>query len=408
LYAILPSIHVRNATPLPPDNDSMSKKYKTGNDTQSKSRRTAKTWKKGSSSNEHYAKKRSYDAQEDAVPNRAVTMNLRMKNLQHKERLSLAGALEGQVIDSTGRSWIVECRDTITNETTLYDCLVGRSITSENPSSTLVAVGDRVAFRTEPTSGETNGLPIGVLLLVRERATKLARESAGRDGMEQVIVSNIDQLIILMAAADPFYNRRLIDRYLIAAELGNVAPIICINKLDLMDKAFVREDLKVYSEILGIPTLLVSAEKHTNIDALRELLTGKSSVFSGPSGVGKSTIVNLLLNDEVQATTEVSAKKQKGSHTTTFSTIFPLPGGGYILDTPGIREFGIWGLDPSDVSFYFHDFDEYRLKCRFAPCSHIHEPHCAVKAAVEEGEIDPERYESYLRLLETMADKRER
>jgi ribosome biogenesis GTPase / thiamine phosphate phosphatase len=386
----------------------MSKKYKGSADTQAKSRRTAKTWTKGSSSKELYAKKRSWNSHEDSVPNSAVTMNPRMKNIQHKERLTLVGAIEGQVIDSTGRSWIVECKNAATHEITLYDCVVARSITTENPSSTLVAVGDHVAFRTEPSSGETNGLPNGVLLLVRKRATKLARESAGRDGMEQVIVSNIDQLIILMAAADPFYNRRLIDRYLIAAEIGNVEPILCINKIDLMDKAFVEEDLKVYSEILGIPTLLVSAEKQTNIGALRERITGRSSVFSGPSGVGKSTIVNLLLNDAVQATTEVSAKTQKGLHTTTFSTIFPLPGGGYILDTPGIREFGIWGLEAADVSFYFHDFDPYRLECRFTPCSHIHEPHCAVKAAVEAGEIDPERYESYLRLLETMADKRER
>jgi ribosome biogenesis GTPase len=210
-----------------------------------------------------------------------------------------------------------------------------------------------------------------------------------------------------MSAADPFYNRRLIDRYLIAIELGNLEPIICINKIDLMDEDFVREDLTVYSEMLGIPVLLVSATKKKNLRALKTLLSGKKTVFSGPSGVGKSTLVNMLVGDEVQSVTEVSAKTQKGLHTTTFSVIFPLPeaqfpDGGYILDTPGIREFGMWNVDAEDIPFYFHDFDDYRLECRFTPCTHTHEPHCAVKAAVEAGEIDPERYESYCLILESM------
>ncbi|MCU0428012.1 MAG: ribosome small subunit-dependent GTPase A [Candidatus Kapabacteria bacterium] len=378
-----------------------SKKYKPSQETLSKSRRTAKSWSKGSSEKQFYAKKKQWDEEEDAVPNRAVSMSPRLKNIQQKTSLPSENTFEGHVIDSTGRSFIVQRASEEINVGALYDCVVSRSVVTENPASTLVAVGDRVLCRAEPVSGEIDLLP-GVIIKIAERRTKLARESAGNDGIEQVIVSNIDQVIILMAAADPFYNRRLIDRYLIAAELGNVEPIICINKMDLMDETFVREDLAMYAEFLGIKTLFLSAEKKRGLETLSPVLQGKTTVFSGPSGVGKSTLVNMLIGEEAQITTEVSAKTQKGLHTTTFSKIFPLPEGGYILDTPGIREFGIWDMTKEDLAYYFHDFDEYRLECRFTPCTHTHEPGCAVKGALEQGWIDPERYESYLNILETL------
>ncbi len=378
-----------------------SKKYKPSQETLSKSRRTAKSWSKGSSEKQFYAKKKQWDEEEDAVPNRAVSMSPRLKNIQQKTFLPSENTFEGHVIDSTGRSFIVQRTSEEINVGALYDCVVSRSVVTENPASTLVAVGDHVLCRAEPVSGEIDLLP-GVIIKITERRTKLARESAGNDGIEQVIVSNIDQVIILMAAADPFYNRRLIDRYLIAAELGNVEPIICINKMDLMDETFVREDLAMYAEFLGIKTLFLSAEKKRGLETLSPVLQGKTTVFSGPSGVGKSTLVNMLIGEEAQITTEVSAKTQKGLHTTTFSKIFPLPEGGYILDTPGIREFGIWDMTKEDLAYYFHDFDEYRLECRFTPCTHTHEPGCAVKGALEEGWIDPERYESYLNILETL------
>jgi ribosome biogenesis GTPase len=379
-----------------------SKKQNPKQDTLSKSRRTAKSWTKASSEKQFYEKKTQWNNDDEVVPNHAVSMSPRLKNIQHKTTLPTVNTFEGWVIDSTGRSFIVErLSDGGENDARLYDCVVSRSVVTENPASTLVAVGDRVLCRIEPVSGEMAILP-GVIILVKERKTKLARESAGRDGMEQVIVSNVDQVVILMSAADPFYNRRLIDRYLVAIELGEVEPIICINKMDLMDEAFVREDVAMYAEHLGITTLFVSAEKRKGLDELHNVLQGKTTVFSGPSGVGKSTLVNLLLGEEAQITTEVSTKTQKGLHTTTFSKVFHLPQGGYVLDTPGIREFGIWGLDKEDLAYYFHDFDDDRLQCKFTPCTHTHEPECAVKAALEAGAIDPERYASYLNILGTL------
>lgn len=220
-----------------------SKKQNPKQETLSKSRRTAKSWTKASSEKQFYEKKTQWDNDDEVVPNHAVSMSPRLKNIQHKTTLPTVNTFEGWVIDSTGRSFIVErLSDGGDNEARLYDCVVSRSVVTENPASTLVAVGDRVLCRIEPVSGEMAILP-GVIILVKERKTKLARESAGRDGMEQVIVSNVDQVVILMSAADPFYNRRLIDRYLVAIELGEVEPIICINKMDLMDEAFVREDV---------------------------------------------------------------------------------------------------------------------------------------------------------------------
>jgi ribosome biogenesis GTPase len=380
----------------------------------SKSRRTAKTWAKESSRKQHYdttkqySEKRRYDVEDDeAMPLHAVSMTPRLRNIQTKHRLDTTGLLTGQVISSTGRSWIISCEvaegEDLSSLRVQYDCVTTRSMITENPDSTLVAVGDVVSFKPDELSGEIEGLPTGAIMLVHERRTKLAREAAGRDGMEQVIVSNIDQLVILMAAAEPFYNRRLIDRYLIAAEQGELAPIICINKIDLMDEAFVRDDMAVYPEQLGIPLYVVSAVTGQGLSELAEALAGKVSVVSGPSGVGKSTLVNILLGDEIQATTNVSTKTQKGLHTTTFSELFALPHGGFLADTPGIREFGMWNVEREDVQFFFHEFDECRYQCRFTACTHTHEPDCAVKAATEAGMIDMQRYESYVNLLESLA-----
>jgi ribosome biogenesis GTPase / thiamine phosphate phosphatase len=347
-------------------------------DHRAKSRRAAKTWAKESSVKEHFKKKRIDTAadSDDAVPLAPVSMTPRLRSIQAKLNFDPSELLAGQVVDSTGRSWIVQTEHVQTEHVQTehvqteqaeraeraerYECLVTRSIVTDNPASTLVAVGDYVLFKPDSISGERAGNPTGAIYAVKERHSKLARRAAGRDGIEQVIVSNVDNLVILMAAADPFYNRRLIDRYLIAAEQGGLAPLICINKIDLMDEAFVRDDLAVYAEQLGVPVMIVSAERQRGIGELRSALAGKVSVFSGPSGVGKSTLVNLLLGRTIQATSEVNQRTQRGQHTTTFSELFalPQPAGGFIADTPGIREFGMWQIERDELPFFFHEFDD--------------------------------------------------
>ncbi len=361
---------------------------------ESTARRAKKTWVKG---------ERRDVRDDEAVPLHAVAMKPRSRDIvRHNEEDALEG-MKGRVVASFARNWIVEHIREDREGAEFYECTPSRSIVSNNPSSSLLAVGDTVVFQPlEQDEPPADRYRQGVILAVEERTTKLAREAAGRVGSEQVIVSNVDQVVMIMAAADPFYNKRLLDRYLIEAELGRLEPVICINKIELMDPDFVAEDMAVYGEHLGVPVLLVSAKTGQGMDELAAVLADKTSVFSGPSGVGKSTLLNMLIGNEIQATGEFSKKYQTGVHTTTFTRLFRLPHGGYVADTPGIREFGIWNVDRANLSFYFHDFDEFRHDCRFPMCTHTHEPGCAVKEAVEEGAIDPQRYESYCNIFGSM------
>jgi len=278
-----------------------------------------------------------------------------------------------------------------------YKCVPSRSIVTENPNATLLAVGDTVWFRTDESDES-----LGIILLVEERKTKLARSATGQGDMEQVIGANVDQLIVLMSVIEPSYKKGLIDRYLVAAQRGELQPVICINKIDLGDEVAVHDDLRFYSEKLNIPIVCMSATEQFNINALRDLVKNKTSVLSGPSGSGKSTIINVLLGEEVQITADVVEKWKKGQHITTFARMFRLPEGGYILDTPGIREFGIWDISREELAFYFEEFNIYLEDCKFPSCTHTHEPTCAVKAALDSGELDADRYNSYIRLFESL------
>ncbi len=322
-----------------------------------------------------------------------------VRRLVRKEGSIPDDAVEGIAKASLGNLYLVEEKAT----SDLYECNIAGRIISPNESSTVVAVGDDVHFIPGSEIGDETGLPVGTVVKVSERKTKISRRAPGNKPMEHVIAANISRIMILMAAKTPRYNRRLIDRFLVAAELGDVEPIICINKIDLVDVGELKQAFSVY-EKLGIPVIFISATEGTGIDKVTEKLSGESTLFAGPSGAGKSTLLNRLLGKEVQAVKEISEKTAKGRHTTSFIRMFDIGGDTRVVDSPGIREFGIWGIEREELPLYFHDFHEFHYECKFAPCSHIHEPGCAVKEAVREGNIDPERYESYLNIYDSMPE----
>lgn len=262
-------------------------------------------------------------------------------------------------------------------------------------SHTIVTVGDLVDYVED--LHETGQ---GVIVRVHPRRTFLSRKAAGRAIREQVLVANVDKLAIIVAADLPPYKKRMIDRYLIAAEKGGLEPAIVVNKVDLSDPVRVIIDLVVYAD-RGIPVFVVSAKSGHGLKGFREYLSSSVTLFAGPSGVGKSSLTNCLTDAERQIA-DLTRKYAKGRHTTSAATIVPLTEGGAIVDSPGLREFAIWQVELDELPFYFEEFTPFAFSCHFQPCSHTHEPDCAVRTAVEEGVLDIERYESYIILYDEL------
>jgi ribosome biogenesis GTPase len=204
----------------------------------------------------------------------------------------------------------------------------------------------------------------------------------------------MDLVVVVVAVADPPLHPGLIDRYLIAIERGGAGAAICVNKCELGSGDTIEPVLKPYRS-LPAPVVICSAHTGAGIDDLRAIIAGKLCVFVGHSGVGKSSLLNALLPGAGAATGGVSEVTGKGRHTTTRSQIYDLTGGARVIDTPGVREFGLWKLDLAEVRLYFHDFDEAAASCRFSDCTHLHEPDCMVRAQVEAGLIAPARYRRY-------------
>lgn len=236
-----------------------------------------------------------------------------------------------------------------------------------------------------------------VVVEVLSRKSRFSRRQPGRGPLrEDVLVANLDQLLVTFSHRQPPINLRLLDRFLVMAEHQAVVPQIVVNKCDLA-RAGDLEWQRTYTSI-GYTVLNVSAETKEGLSALKDALRDKISAFVGPSGVGKSSLINQILPDLDLGTAEISAHHGKGRHTTRVASLHPLPEGGFLADTPGIRELGTWQLPAQDLDRCFPELVPHLGLCAFRSCSHTHEPGCAVVEAVESGRIDPGRYESYLRL----------
>ncbi len=253
----------------------------------------------------------------------------------------------------------------------------------------VVAAGDVVLFRPE-------GHDAGLIVRIEPRHGVLCRTSKGR---QHVMVANIDQMLIVASVAEPMLKPNLIDRLLVTAEKSKIRPVVCLNKVDLVDLANLQPLMGVYGQ-MGYQVLALSATTGFGLPELRELMRGQQSVVVGQSGVGKSSLLNAIEPGLDLRVNSVSSDSQKGRHTTTTGQLIPLDAGGYVVDTPGIRQFQLWDVIPEEVAGFYRDLRPYVSLCRFPDCTHTHEADCAVKGAVADGHLDARRYESYCHLLE--------
>ena len=252
-----------------------------------------------------------------------------------------------------------------------------------------IAIGDHVLFSPDRRRVEE----------VLPRRTALSRTDPHNPHLQRVIAANIDIVVNVVSLHSPPLSPGLIDRYLIATGKSGAEPLIAVNKVDLLSAPEDVAPLAPYQDA-GIPLVLCSAQTGQGIETLLDALRGKTCVFSGHSGVGKSSILNALDAALDLDTSSVSVATNKGRHTTTSSALYELPNGAIVIDTPGIREFGLWDVSRSDLARYYREFDDY--PCAFADCTHSHEPGCGVRIAVDSGLIPGPRYQGYLRILATL------
>jgi ribosome biogenesis GTPase / thiamine phosphate phosphatase len=250
----------------------------------------------------------------------------------------------------------------------------------------------------------------GVILKIEERGNYLSRKvpkirGAGYKGerLEQIVASNIDNFFIVSSVANPPFNYKTLDRILVAGESSGLNINIIINKIDLDSDGFIDFWKKLYEKI-GYNVFMTSAKSNEGIDKLKEHLHGKKNLFFGQSGVGKSSLLNTMFSELTLKTGIISSFTDRGTHTTVTGVMIKVDPSTYIIDTPGIREIAPYGITKEDLSHYFIEFLEIQKNCKFSTCTHSHEPGCAVIEAVQDGDITAERYDSYLRILETIED----
>jgi ribosome biogenesis GTPase / thiamine phosphate phosphatase len=292
--------------------------------------------------------------------------------------------VEGRVLSIASQEINVQYKEMV------YSCTLRGVLKKEKTTKkNLIIVGDLVLFDRDQL----------VISKIQPRHSLLSRQENYSRKKEQLIAANIDSVFITSAAARPTFKPHLIDRYIIAAMKGNIEPIILFNKIDVSeDLEHLKKAILLYKK-LGFKVLTTSCKTYEGIDQLKDTMKNKASLFAGQSGVGKSSLINIITGLSLK-TLEVSEKNFKGRHTTTSACLIPLDFGGWCIDTPGIRTFGVWDLTIQDLQSYFPEIDELRSGCHFPNCSHTHEPKCAVLDALVREEISEIRYQSYTKLLE--------
>lgn len=320
---------------------------------------------------------------------------LRKENRPEPEDSLFGEAQEGQVISRFGQHADIEAADG-----SVQRCNLRRTIKS-------LVTGDRVVWRAALQNNE-EGRVNGIVEAVHERESVLTRPDF-YDGIKP-IAANINQIVIVSAIL-PELSLNIIDRYLVACETLGVEPLIVLNKIDLLNdesRDQVNDLMNIYRNI-GYRVLEVSGYTNEGIDALTAALAGRISIFAGQSGVGKSSLLNTLLPENADIlVNNVSDVSGLGQHTTTASRLYHFPHGGDVIDSPGVREFGLWHLTPEQVTQGYTEFRDYLGGCKFRDCKHGDDPGCALREAVENGEISAERFENYRRILESMAQVKPR
>lgn len=371
---------------------------------------------------------RAFHEDEDRITDAANVENVRAKGELSRKRTIIVDDEDlpqveetqwqpGVIIGVHGRVCRVQSEKRET-----WDCSVRRVLrTLLIAQRAPVTVGDRVWISDQ--SRYYDGQPVGVIERVGPRTTTLSRKD--RRGREHTIVANADQLLVVASIAEPSLKPHLIDRYLVAAAMGNLRPIIALNKCDLGPEAVDLEaerqvvddenvdwlaldvdDVQAELEELGYRCIRTSATTGEGVEPLRNELRDHMTVLSGQSGVGKSSLINALQPGLGLLVGEVSEENQKGRHTTTLARLLPLDFGGFVVDTPGIRKFELWAVEPGELEGCFVEFHDYIPQCRFRDCHHLNEEGCAVRAAADEEQISPRRYESYVKMVAEMAEER--
>lgn len=301
--------------------------------------------------------------------------------------------MKGKVIQSTGSWYIVR-----TENGDEIECRIkGKFRLSKSKLKTTnpVAVGDFVEIDTEA------GLKTAIISKIYDRKNYIIRQSARHRFKKHIVAANLDQALLIITFSQPRTSLGFVDRFLLNTQMYDIPTVLIFNKQDIYTARDMAryKDAKALYERLGYDSLLVSAVSGHNITALQDLMKDKTSLIAGHSGVGKSTLINAIDSELDISTKEISVSSGKGQHTTTFATLYNIPAGGEIIDTPGIKNFGTVYLEPEEVALYFREMSDKLQECKFSNCKHVSERNCAVKDAINKGEIALSRYTNYLNIL---------